>query len=75
MYSLKRTIAFYLVYMIIRSSDERIIQVLHIIYRIAVNFCELVKNTIFAEKTFADCLLLPHQRMPCSKFRGENFRV
>ena len=23
-----------------------------------------MKNTIFAEKTFADCLLLPHQRMP-----------
>ena len=27
------------------------------------NFCELVKNTIIAEKTFADCLFLLHQRM------------
>ena len=28
------------------------------------NFCELVKNTTFAEKTYADCSLLPHQHMP-----------
>ena len=27
------------------------------------NFCELVENTSFAEKTFANCSLLPHQRM------------
>ena len=33
------------------------------------------KNTIFAERTFADCSLLPRQRTPRSKFRGENFRV
>ena len=25
------------------------------------NFHELVKNTIFTEKTFVDCSLLPHQ--------------
>ena len=28
------------------------------------NFGKLVKNTIFTEKTFADCLLLPHQKTP-----------
>ena len=28
------------------------------------NFHELVKDTNFANKTFADCLLLPCQRMP-----------
>ena len=28
------------------------------------NFCELVKNVIFTEKTFVDCSLLPHQRTP-----------
>ena len=27
------------------------------------NFRELVKNTTFAEKTYADCSLLPHQHM------------
>ena len=27
------------------------------------------------EKTFADCLLLPRQRTPCPKIRGENFCV
>ena len=35
------------------------------VHHIAENFHELVKNTIFAEKTFADCLLLPCQWMPC----------
>ena len=39
-------------------------------YRIVGNFrgkifYELVKNTIFVEKTFTDCSLLPCQRMPC----------
>ena len=33
------------------------------------------ENTIFAEKTFADCSLLPCQRTPRPKFCGENFRV
>jgi len=33
------------------------------------------ENTIFAEKTFVDCSLLPHQRTSCLKFHGENFRV
>ena len=33
------------------------------LYRIAGNFRELVKNTVFTEKTFVDCSLLPHQRM------------
>jgi len=28
------------------------------------NFGKLVKNTIFTKKTFADCLLLPHQKTP-----------
>jgi len=31
------------------------------------NFRKLVKNTIFAEKTFADCSLLLHQRTPRSQ--------
>ena len=35
-----------------------------IMYCIAENFHGLVKNTIFAEKTFADCSLLQRQRMP-----------
>ena len=34
-------------------------------------FCELVKNTIFVEKTFADCLVLQHQRCHAPKFHGE----
>ena len=29
----------------------------------------------FTEKTFVDCSLLPHQRMPHPKFHRENFRV
>ena len=29
------------------------------------NFHKLVKNTIFVEKTFTDCSLLPLQRTPC----------
>ena len=40
---------------------------LHTVYQKMLegeNFHELVKNTIFSEKTFADCLLLPCQRMP-----------
>ena len=37
------------------------------------NFRELVKNTTFAKKTYADCSLLLHQHMPPPKFRGENF--
>ena len=39
------------------------------------NFCEFVKNMIFAEKTFVDCSLLPCQRMPRLKFCGENVCV
>ena len=35
-----------------------------IMYRITENFHGLVKNTIFAEKTFADCSLLQRQRTP-----------
>ena len=31
------------------------------------NFHKLVKNTIFVEKTFMDCSLLPYQRTPCPK--------
>ena len=35
------------------------------VHRIAENFCKQIdENMIFAEKTFADCLLLPCQRMP-----------
>ena len=34
-----------------------------IMYRTAENFRGLAKNTIFAEKTFTDCLLLQRQRM------------
>ena len=37
------------------------------------NFCELVKNTIFVEKTCADCSPAPSQRTPRPKVRGENF--
>ena len=33
----------------------------------------MVKNTIFAKKTFTYCLLLLCKRMPCPKFCGENF--
>ena len=36
------------------------------------NFCELVKNTIFVKKIFAVCSVLPWQKMPYPKFRGEN---
>ena len=31
------------------------------------NFCKLVKNTIFTERSFADCSLLLRQRTPCPK--------
>ena len=35
---------------------------------------KMVKSTIFAEKAFVDCLLLPHQRTPHRPtFHGENF--
>ena len=49
-------------------------------YRIAENFrgrklSRIGKNTIFAEKPFADWLLLQRQRMPRPKFRRENFRI
>ena len=37
------------------------------------NFRELLKNTIFAEKTSMDCSLLPCQMTPRPKFRRENF--
>ena len=42
----------------------------HTLYGIAENFQgrnfhKLVKNTIFAKKTFADFLLVPRQRTPC----------
>ena len=33
-----------------------------------------MKSTIFAEKTLADCLLLPCQGCYAPKFCGENFR-
>ena len=39
------------------------------------NFRELVKIQFSQRKTFAGCSLLPHQRTPRPKFRGENFRV
>jgi len=40
-----------------------------LLYRIAGKFrrrklSRIGENTIFAEKTFTDCLLLPRQRMP-----------
>ena len=38
------------------------------------NFREVMKNTIFVEKTLVDCLLLPRQRCYAPKFRGEIFR-
>ena len=44
-------------------------------YRIAENLREFVKNMVFAEKTFADCSLLPCKRMPHPKFHGQNFHV
>ena len=37
------------------------------------NCCELVENTIFVAKTFANCSLLPCQRVPRPKFCRENF--
>ena len=37
------------------------------------NFCELVKNTIFVEKTCVDCSPAPSQRTPRPKVRGEDF--
>ena len=37
------------------------------------NFRKLVKKTIFAEKTFADCLLVSCQRCHTPKFCRENF--
>ena len=37
----------------------------HTLYRIAENFHKLVKNKIFAEKTFTDFSLVPRQRTPC----------
>ena len=40
---------------------------IHADYCIVENFRELVKNTIFTEKTSADCSLLPCQRTPHSK--------
>ena len=39
------------------------------------NFHELVKNTIFTEKTFADCSLLLHQRTPHPKFHRKLSRI
>ena len=36
------------------------------------NFCELLKNTIFVKKNFVVCSVLPWQKMPYPKFRGEN---
>ena len=38
------------------------------------NFHELVKNTIFTEKTFADCSLVLRQRTPRPQIRGQSFR-
>ena len=38
------------------------------------NFRELVKNTILAEKTFADCSLRHTEGRHTPNFRGENFR-
>ena len=38
------------------------------------NFCELVKNTSFMEKTFTDCSLVLRQGRHALKFCGENFR-
>ena len=35
------------------------------------NFRKLVKNTIFTEKTFTDCLLLPRQRTPRPRISRE----
>ena len=48
------------------------------IYHIAGNFrgrklSRIGENTIFAEKTFADCSLLQRQRTPPPKFRGEKY--
>ena len=37
------------------------------------NFCELVKNTIFTEKTFVDCSLVPCQGRHAPIFHGENY--
>ena len=40
------------------------------------NLYELAENTIFMEKTFANCLLVPRQKTPCMhipKFCGETF--
>ena len=49
----------------------------HVQYCIVGNFegekfRELMKSMTFAEKTFADCWLLPCQRTPHPKFYGEN---
>ena len=45
-------------------------------YRMVGNFwgrklSRIGENTIFADKTFADCSLLPRQRMPRTKFFGK----
>ena len=41
-----------------------VVEGMHIVSQKEKTFCKLVKNTIFTEKTFMNCSILPHQRMP-----------